>query len=131
MSAGLDEAVYARLLGEYQPRPIHDDHENERAIAMLERLAAVQDPTPEQLAVGELLVTLIERYEQRYGIAKAAPLDILRELMDANDMKQKDIAEVIGSSGVTSQILSGQRAISKGVAHKLGARFGLPHTLFL
>ena len=131
MSTTLDEAAYALVLGVYQPRPIHDDHENERATAMLEKLAAVKDPSPEQLAVGEILVTLIEEYEQRYSITKASPLDVLRELMDANDMKQKDIAEVIGSSGVTSQILSGQRAISKGVAHKLGARFRLPHTLFL
>jgi hypothetical protein len=32
---------------------------------MLEKLAAVENPTPKQLAVGEILVTLIEQYEQR------------------------------------------------------------------
>jgi HTH-type transcriptional regulator/antitoxin HigA len=114
-----------------QPRPIHDDAENARATGMLEKLSALEHPTPEQEAVAEILVTLIEAYEERYRLAAASPLEILLELMAANDCTQKEIAAIVGSKGVTSEVLRGRRPISKGMAEKLAARFKVPHTLFL
>jgi len=130
MTAVLDEAAYAQALIEY-PRPIRNDPENERATALLEKLTAIENPTPEQAAVAEILATLIEAYEERYALAPASPLDTLHELMAANDLKQKDIAAFIGSRGVTSEVFHGRREISKAMAHKLAARFNVSHTLFL
>jgi HTH-type transcriptional regulator/antitoxin HigA len=131
MTALLNDALYAKTLLEYQPRPIHDDTENERATAMLERISEIENPTPEQEAIAEILVTLIETYEERYAMSASTPLSMLQELMLANGLKQKDIAPIIGSKGVTSEVLSGRRAISKAMAHKLGERFHVPHTMFL
>ncbi len=53
---------------EFSPRPIHDDTENERATAMLEKIGALENPTPEQIAVAEILTTLIEVYEKKYSL---------------------------------------------------------------
>ena len=131
MTPRLDDVTYAQTLVDFQPRPIRDDIENERATAMLEKLAALANPTPEQEAVAEILVTLVEAYEERYRLAPASPLEILLELMAANDCEQKDIAAVIGSKGVASEVLRGRRPISKGIAQKLAARFQVPYTLFL
>jgi hypothetical protein len=75
MTALLDPDVYVRTLMECQPRPIRDDSELERSTALLERMsalqtitpeqqAALQTITPEQQAVAEILVTLIEAYEE-------------------------------------------------------------------
>lgn len=97
---------------------------------MLVRLSE-SEITPEKQAVAEVLATLIEAYEERYAIEASTPLSVLRELMAANDLKQKDTVPYIGSKGIASEVLSGKREISKAMAHKLGKRFNVSHTLFL
>ncbi len=131
MTPQIYEAAYMQALTEYQPRPIRDDAENERATRMLEKLSALEKPTPEQEAVAEILVTLIEAHEHRYRLATASPLEVLLELMAANDCKQKDLAAIIGSKGVASEVLHGRRPISKGMAHILAARFKVSYALCL
>jgi HTH-type transcriptional regulator/antitoxin HigA len=131
MTASLDEAQYAQTLLDFQPRPIHDEAENARATKLLMRLSESGEITPEKQAVAEVLVTLIEAYEERYAIDASTPLSVLRELMAANDLKQKDVVPDIGSKGITSEVFSGKREISKAMAHKLGERFNVSHTLFL
>jgi HTH-type transcriptional regulator/antitoxin HigA len=128
----IDEAVYRQTLLEFPPHPIRSDEENEKAIAMLEALVSPSGLTIEQKAVAEVLVTLIESYEQkRHAIESTSPLESLMFLMEANGLKQRDLVPSIASSGVISEILAGQRSISKGIAKKLGERFHVPHTVFL
>lgn len=131
MTRDIDEAAYAQALDEFPPHPIRNDADNEKAIGMLKRITSLEDPTIELRAVAEILVTLIEAYEQRYAIEAASPLDTMLELMAANDLKQKDMSPSIASKGVMSQVIRGIRPITKGMAYKLGARFHVSHTLFL
>ena len=42
MTAVLDNMTYVKALAEYSPRPIHDDAENARATAMLEKIDALE-----------------------------------------------------------------------------------------
>ncbi len=132
MIAHLDEAKYAAVLGEYKPRPIHNDEDNDRAIDVLERLHAQAALTPEQEAFAELLTTLIEKFEEeRYALDAASPASILRELLQANGLAQKDLAKLIGSKGIASEVLSGKRRISRSLAHIFAERFNVPYRLFL
>jgi antitoxin component HigA of HigAB toxin-antitoxin module len=131
MTRDIDETAYARALDEFPPHPIWDDAGNEKAIAMLKEITSLENPTTELRAIAEILVTLIETYEQRYAIEAASPLDTMLELMAANDLKQKDMSPGIASKGVMSQVIRGIRPITKGMAHKLGQRFHVSHTLFL
>lgn len=131
MTTVLDEAAYVKTLAEFAPRPIHNDAENADATATLERIDALENPTREQIAVAEVLTTLIEAYESRYALERASGVELLRELMMANDLKQKDLEAVIGSRGMVSDLLHERRPISKGVARKLAERFSVPYTLFL
>jgi HTH-type transcriptional regulator/antitoxin HigA len=131
MTALLDDKTYGQALADYLPRPIHDDAENERATAMLEEIGSLADPTPEQIAVAEILITLIEAYEKKYALERPSGLAVLRELMLANDMKQRDLEAIIKSKGLVSDLLREKRAISKGVAQKLATRFSVDYRLFL
>jgi HTH-type transcriptional regulator/antitoxin HigA len=131
MIAEINEAAYAQVLAEFPPHPIRDDVSNALATAMLMRLVSDPHQTIEKKAVAEVIITLIEAYEERYTIEASSPLETLRELMTANSLKQKDMLPYIGSKGVTSEVLNGHRPISKAMAHKLGERFKVPHTLFL
>jgi HTH-type transcriptional regulator/antitoxin HigA len=62
---------------------------------------------------------------------RASGVELLRELMAANDLKQRDLQAVLKSKGMVSDLLHGRRPISKGVAKKLSERFNVSYTLFL
>lgn len=77
-------------------------------------------------------LSAVERYEEEhYPIQAPEPRAALRELMTANDVSQSEVARLLGSSGVTSEILSGKRELSKNQIRKLSQRFGVSPELFL
>ena len=132
MTAQLDEAKYVMVLSQYKPRPIHTEKENRHAIDALEGLHANGTLTPEQEALAEILTTLIEKFEEeRYALRPASPAAILRELLQANGLKQKDLAELVGSKGIASEIVNGKRGISRSLAEIFAKRFNVPYRLFL
>jgi HTH-type transcriptional regulator/antitoxin HigA len=69
--------------------------------------------------------------EENPEFSDRTPLETLRFLMEENNVPQSEISQVVGSRAYASQILTGKRAISAGVAAKLGQRFGLPPGAFL
>ena len=117
MIAHLDEVKFAEVLSRYKPRPIHTEEDNQRAIDVLEGLHANDTLTPEQEALAEILTMLIEKFEEeRYALRPASPAAILRELLQANGLKQKDLAELVGSKGV--QPKSSRKARYKPIARR-------------
>ncbi|WP_199313911.1 transcriptional regulator [Planktothrix sp. FACHB-1365] len=57
---------YKELLSQYQPKIIRTEAENEKALAIVEELMHRPDRTPEEDELYELLIVLIERFEQEY-----------------------------------------------------------------
>jgi HTH-type transcriptional regulator / antitoxin HigA len=55
-----DNATYAELLGQHQPKVITSDAENTAAILLVEELSRKQNLSPEENALVELLIALIE-----------------------------------------------------------------------
>jgi len=132
MIAQLDDAKYAAVLGQYKPRPIHTEEDNQRAIDVLESLRANDALTPEQEALAEMLTTLIEKFEEeRHALHPASPAAILRELLEANGLNQKDLAALVGSKGIASEIVNGKRGISRSLAKSFAKRFNVSYRLFL
>ncbi|NCJ06125.1 transcriptional regulator [Synechococcales cyanobacterium C] len=133
MTTTLDRQIYASLLGQVQPKVIESEEENELFLAEVDKLMAVgEDLTPEQLQLMNLLVFLIEQFEdQHYQLRPASPLDVLEELMAQRELKQKDLVHLFGSQGVASEVLNGKRAISKVQAKALGDFFHTDPALFL
>ncbi len=67
---------------------------------------------------------LMTEFERRYDkVEKASPLEVLKELMAANQLKQADLAPIFGSKGITSEVLNGKRGISKDKAKALADYF--------
>jgi antitoxin component HigA of HigAB toxin-antitoxin module len=88
--------------------------------------------SPEEQALTAVLLALIEKFEdEHYSTSKAEPHAILRELMRARDLRPKDLYEVFGSKGTTSEVLHGKRAISKAAAKSLAKIFNVKVDLFL
>ncbi len=71
-----------------------------------------------------LLLTLIEKYEQEnYPIEESEPHSILWELMEANNLQEKDLSDILGSKTIVSDILIGKQIITEKQAVKLGQFF--------
>ena len=101
--------------------------------AAIELVQRLDEGTPEQQALGELLTVLIIDFEEKhYPILHADPRVHLRELMTERGHTQTAVAKAIGSSrGAVSEILSSRRQISKAQAKKLAAFYRVPLELFL
>lgn len=80
----------------------------------------------------EIVGDIIAVYEDsHYPIADAEPREVLRLLMEQNNLQQKDLAAELGSQSVVSEILSGKRAINARQAKALAARFVVSVGAFL
>ena len=73
----------------------------------------------------------VERWEDEHvSIPSAAPKEVLRHLLEANNLKQKDLND-IASPTLISDILAGRREISKRLAKSLAARFHVDIAAFI
>jgi HTH-type transcriptional regulator / antitoxin HigA len=124
---------YGELLAESVPTVIRTEKEYDRAIEQIETLLKKGDRiSAEEEGLLDLLSTLVEKYEdEHYPIESAAPHEILQHLMEARDLKQKDIAHLLGSSGRASEAINGLRPISKIQAKALAEFFHVSTDLFL
>lgn len=114
MTSTLNRQEYIKLLAETLPRVIDSVEEYKRLLNEVEKLMDLgENLTAEQVEVLQLLVTVIEQYEKKhYQLKAATPHDVLHELILARDLKQKDLLEIFGSSGFTSEVINGKRGIS-------------------
>jgi HTH-type transcriptional regulator / antitoxin HigA len=127
----INRNVYGDLLAQHQPKAIETEAENEAAIMLAESLEHRQR-TPEEDALLELLIILIEKFEEAsYSVPNVEPDRMLLHLMEARNMKQEELVGVIGSRGVVSEIVNGKRSISKAQAKALGQLFHVSPSLFI
>jgi HTH-type transcriptional regulator / antitoxin HigA len=88
--------------------------------------------TREETTLLELLVQLIERFEEKdCPIPEAPGYRALRTLMENRGVKQADLLPIFGSRGIASEVYNGKRAISKAQAKKLGEFFGISPAVFI
>ena len=87
--------------------------------------------TPENDELG-LLILLIKDYDDRnYALPKIDVLDIIKEKMNEQGLKNKDLEPIIGSKSYVSSILSGKRELTLKIAQRLKEYFNLPAEVFL
>jgi len=128
-----DTREYRRLLIRSLPKVIETEEENEACIRLLEKLDEPNEQlTAAEKKLAELLTLLIEDFEERhYKLKPAAPQEAVSELMRANGLKQKDLVEVFGTPSIVSEVLSGNRALSKKHIRRLSDRFHVSPEVFL
>lgn len=127
-----NRTVYAGLLTKVLPRVITSEAEYVRLEAKFKELIR-KKRSPEEDSMFDLLANLLEDYEKRTfePLESASPVEILKFLMQENDLKQSDMTEYFGSQGNVSQVMSGKRRISRNAAAKLAARFKLSPAAFI
>jgi HTH-type transcriptional regulator/antitoxin HigA len=130
-SVAFDSTAYRKLVTKNPPHIIRTEDENEEYIFVLEALYSRGKLSPEEKEYAELLTLLIEKFEERYDIGRSAtPLDVLRSLMEARELKQSDMIDVFGSKGIASEVLRGKRDLSKTHIQRLSEKFHVSPEVF-
>jgi HTH-type transcriptional regulator / antitoxin HigA len=113
------------------PAPITSERQHEEYLSVLDKLASKDHPTREEEKYADLLVALIEAYEEEHHpVPDASPVEVLRALMEASNLRQKDLVPIFGSESIVSEVLHKKRDLNKTHIEKLSKRFRVSPAAF-
>jgi HTH-type transcriptional regulator/antitoxin HigA len=122
---------YGILLRQMRPEIVRDEEQNAEYVRRLEKLTAKKRVTAGERKLIALLTLLVEDFESRhYAVPEAGPLDIVRHLMEARGLRQKDLVDVFGTESIVSDVLNGKRNLTKEHIRKLSGRFNVSPAVF-
>ncbi|MGD1961453.1 MAG: type II toxin-antitoxin system HigA family antitoxin [Fulvivirga sp.] len=80
----------------------------------------------------DTITLLIEKYDEEHSqLNEIDPIQLLKSLMDDNNLKQKDLAELLHvSKGHLSDILNYKKGLSKNIIRILSDRFKVRQSAF-
>jgi HTH-type transcriptional regulator / antitoxin HigA len=132
MNLTFNQASYSSLLAEISPKVIETEAEYDRALAIAEKLTFDRNKTPEERAIYQLLVMLIEAYEiKHYPMPTSTPHEVLQHILEASGIDRSDLVGKLGSSDEVSEIIAGEKVISQAQARVLGDLFKVSPNLFI
>jgi HTH-type transcriptional regulator/antitoxin HigA len=110
---------------------IESDAQNRLYAAKLIELMKESHRSAEERKYARLLAALIESYENKqYPIPDAKPEQVLAELIDQNNLRQKDLVPLLGPESVVSEIVNGKRPLSAANIEKLSRKFHVSPAVF-
>jgi len=114
-----------------KPKLIKTEVDYEAALARIEEIF---DAKPGTVAGDELdlLATLVELYEERvFPVGLPTPVEAIEFRMTQQGLKAKDLVPYIGSAPKVSEVLSGQRELSKTMIRNLANGLEIPAEVLL
>ena len=132
MTLTFNPEKYKELLTAYLPKLIKTEAENDHALAIVENLMH-RERTTEENEFYQLLITLIEKFEQEYyqPIQQNEPVAMLFFLLEESSKSRDDLVAVLGAEGLVDHICNGQEKINLELAQKLGEFFHVEPSLFV
>ena len=120
---------------------IKSKEDYERSLDLVEHLMTTSEDTAENpiLHLINLIAASIERYEnsfeevvefERAADALDPAISTLRVIMNQNNLAYADLKDEIGSKSLVSQIMNGNRSLTKDHIRKLSDRFHVSPELF-
>ncbi|MBE9227882.1 hypothetical protein IQ264_20885 [Phormidium sp. LEGE 05292] len=121
---------YKQLLVAHLPRVIKTEAENEKALAIVEDLMH-RNRTLEEDELYQLLVTLIEKFEQEYYQPNQPnnPRSMLLFLLEESGKSITDLQVVLGSKIAVDEIVQGQAKMTPEQARKIADFFHIDLSL--
>ncbi len=117
------QQTYTDLLIQYQPKPIKTEHEYNRALTAVEGMMS-GELTEAETALFELLVLLIENYEEHhYSMGESKPVATLESLMHEFDVESTSLVGVFGTVEIVREVVNNQRKVSQSQAESLAKFF--------
>jgi HTH-type transcriptional regulator/antitoxin HigA len=112
-------------------KPIRNDEDLRAAFKRLELVYQAQEGSAEADEM-EILVTLIEAYENKHFLISAAdPIEAIKFRMEQQGLTPKDLEPFIGSSGRVSEVLNHKRGLSLPMVKRLHEGLNIPYESLL
>ncbi|NOT85057.1 MAG: transcriptional regulator [Methylococcaceae bacterium] len=112
-------------------KPIRNDAELKTAFQRLELIFQAEIGTPDADEM-EILVTLIEAYENKYyAITPPDPITAIKFRMEQQNLSASDLEAYIGSSGRVSEVLNYKRPLSLNMIKRLHNGLHIPYESLL
>ena len=109
---------------------IDSDTELARAKALVDELMASANAA--DIARLEAQARLIAAYEEQKWPRRApGTAEIVRYLMDQNDLTRADMASILGTMSRVSEVLRGKKGLSMTMVQRMRARFSVPADVLL
>jgi HTH-type transcriptional regulator/antitoxin HigA len=125
---------YAALCRLFLPRPIRDYVDYANTSEAADAMALWQDEfNRDQADYFDLLCTLIEEYDEKnVKWPQVSGLDVLKHLMEAQNLTAADLSRLLGGSrNLGAMILRGERRLTLDHVRILAQRFGVSSDLFV
>lgn len=109
-------------------KPIRNEKDYDEALNRVDELMVINpaDGT-EQTDELEILVLLIEKYEDKYwAISEPDPIDAIKIRMEQLNLKQKDLIPYIGNKSKVSELLNKKISLSLNMIVNLANGLKLP-----
>lgn len=123
---------YLALVQAFPLRPLRDDDELLEASAIIDSLLDKNKLMAEERDYLHVLGNLVEEYEdEHHDIPPLRDSDMLRHLIESNQLKQVELARETGIVETTiSAVLSGKRTLTREQIGKLSQYFRVPVQVF-
>lgn len=125
---------YRSLCGEILlPRPLRSRREYRAALAVAEVMAG-HSLTRDQDDYLDAITTFVEQWEARHEprLPDATGDEVLRQLLEANQLTGADLARLLGvSSSMASLLLSGKRQLTPAHMTVLSGKFTVSPAVFM
>ena len=112
--------------------PIRNDDDHTAALREIEKLwgAAPDTENGDKL---DILVTLVERYEDRRwpNADDSDPIDLLHYAIDELGHSQGELAELLGSRSRASELLNRRRPLTVEMIYKISEAWKIPADLLV
>jgi HTH-type transcriptional regulator/antitoxin HigA len=119
------------LVKEEAPKIISSPEQHEAYISRLLELQRKTHRNVEETETAKHLVVVIADYEAKHvAIEKASGVAVLRELMEANRLRQKYVTDDLGGESIVSLILQEKRQLNRQLMEKLSRRFRVSPAVF-
>ncbi len=101
----------------------------------LNRLDEIFDTKPgdENFKEAELLVMLIENYEcnNEPRFPDPDPIEVIKFKMEQNNLRSKDLGEILGSKSKASEILNKKRKLTLNMIRQINEVLGIPAEILI
>ena len=121
----------AEMMRRGAPRLIRSEEELAEYTRALHALSAKPRPTAAEQQAANLLTLLIEHYETvRYPVPQGSPLEVLRQLLQRNGLRQSHVASEFGCVANASLVMRGERQFTRSHIARLSKRFKVSPAVF-
>jgi HTH-type transcriptional regulator/antitoxin HigA len=116
----------------FELRPIHNKTDHQKALRVAAEISSLAKLTSGQNDYLEVLTRIIADYEEKhFEMSKHTPQEILKFLVEENQMSGSDLGRILGNRTLGPALLRGERSLSETHIKKLADYFSVSPALFL